>query len=117
MNQNRYESHISSLDGDSQVLNREGDGCIFLPLFNLIVLLEFKIFDVAGVEGGEDFLELEDEIDGPVPKTFGDVQLDHGGLDEQILEEDRDRNGPNFVDLNQELGHGMQVEDDPDDGQ
>ena len=26
-------------------------------------------------------------------KSFGDVQLDHG-LDEQILEEDGDRNGP-----------------------
>ena len=116
MNQNSYEPHIPSLDGCSQILNSEGNGSILLPLFNLVVLFEFEVFDVAGVEGGEDFLEFEDEVDGPVPKTFGDVQLDHGGLDEQILEEDRDRNGPNLVDLHQELGHGVQVEDDPDDG-
>lgn len=85
MNQNSYESHIPSLDSGSQVLNRKGDGSIFFPLFYLVVLLEFEIFDVAGVEGGEGLLELEDEVDGPVPKTFGDAQLDHGGLDEQVL--------------------------------
>ena len=61
----------------------------------------------------EGFLELDDQVDGSVPKSVGDVQLNQSGLDTQILEDDRDRNGRNLADLSRNLGMGVQVEDDP----
>ena len=71
---------------------------------NLMIRLTAQFLKVLVLREG--FLELEHEVDDSVPKSVGDVQLNQSGLDPQILEDDRDRNGRNLADLKQELGHG-----------
>ena len=117
MHQDSSEPNIPSLDCPSQVLNSKRNSGVQAPFLNPAVMLRIDFLDLTSINPRQCFLKLADEVDDPIPKITSNSQPDHISLNQQIFQEDRNRNRPNLINLNNKLLHRMQVEDDPNNSQ